>query len=137
MQKAGSNMPPRTYSTTVTADVALVTTAETVVATLSGVATDRPGQTVRISAAFRVTTGANTTALTARIRRTSLTGTLLGEATPVQIEAVAGSTEDHDLYVEDSFSGEVAGQVYVLTIEQTAATANGSVLNSSIVADLV
>jgi hypothetical protein len=127
-------MGKRTYSVVATTDVPLVTTAETVVATLPGVTTDKAGQLIRITADYVITTGTNTTALTHRIRRDSLTGTIVGEVNAEQIEAAAGSTEAHDFYCEDSFAGEVAGQVYVLTVQQTAASANGSVLRSSIVA---
>lgn len=113
-------------------DTPLVTTAETVIATLAGVSTNQPGQTVALRGSARITTGAATTALTLRVRRDSLTGTLVGEATPEQIEAVAGSTEGHDIYVQESDPGEFSGRTYVLTAQQTAATGNGAALNASL-----
>lgn len=125
-------MGVRKFSTATTADTTLVTTAETVVATLAGVSTNQPGQTVGLRGSVRVTTGTNTTATTLRIRRDSLTGTLVGEATPEQVEAAAGSTEGHDIYAEESSPGEFIGRTYVLTVEQTGATANGSVVNASL-----
>lgn len=124
-------------STLVTTDTPLVTTAETVVATLSGVSTPRPGIKVVISGWCQVTTGTATTALTPRIRRgTAITDTLVGEANADQVQAAAGSTENADIMVEDS-PGEVAGQSYVLTIQQTAATGNGSCIQASLTADVV
>lgn len=123
-------MGKRIYSSEVSGDVALVTTTETVVATVTGVTTAFAGETVRIEASASVTTGADTTALTFRVRRDSLTGTIVNNADPVQVEVAAGSTEDHGVQCEDTFTGEVAGQTYVLTVQQTAASANGSVLNS-------
>lgn len=128
-------MAKRTYSVAPTADTPLVTTAETVVATLPGVSTDRPGQLVRLRADYVVTIGTGGTAVTHRIRRDSLTGTVVGESNTEQISTAAGSTESHEFYAEDSFAGEVAGQTYVLTVQQTAATANGTVLRASLKAD--
>lgn len=125
-------MGVKRYTTATTTDTTLVTTAETVVATLAGVSTGQPGQTVGLRGSARITTGTNTTAVTLRVRRDSLTGTLVGEATAEQIEAAAGSTEGHDIYVEESSPGEFIGRTYVLTVEQTAATANGNVPNASL-----
>lgn len=120
------------YDVQVTADTTLTTTTETVVATLSGVNTPGPGYIVKLQGEAKVTTGGSTTALTLRIRRgTTITDPLVGEATAVQIEAAAGSTEDHDIMATDA-PGEVASQSYVLTVQQTAAAANGSCLNANL-----
>lgn len=124
------------YSSESATDVPLVTTAETVVATLSGINTSKPGQTVRLRAFAQLTTGTNTTAVTARIRRDSVTGTVVNEANAVTVGAAAGSTEQFDVSCDDSFAGEVAGQVYVFTLQQTAASANGSALYSYLNADV-
>lgn len=129
-------MGVRRFSTSVTADTTLTTTNETVLATLTGVSTSQPGQTVGLRGSFRLTTGAATTAITPRIREDSLTGAVVGEATAVQIEAAAGSTEDHDIYVEHVNPGEMSGKTYVLTAQQTAATGNGTALNASLEADV-
>ena len=130
-------MGSRTYSVVNAVDTPLVTVAETVIATLAGVTTDRPGQSIRFAGECQITTGTNTTGLTFRIRRDTVAGVLLGEANVVQVEAVAGSTEDHDAYAEDNISGEIASATYVLTVQQAAASANGSCLRASLVADLV
>lgn len=120
----------RLYASEVAADTTLVTTAETVIATVAGVSTYRPGEVLAIAASASITTGTNTTALTFRVRRDSLTGTVVNEIDPVQIEAAAGSTEDHTILCQDQLAGEIANGTYVLTVQQTAASANGNALNA-------
>lgn len=129
-------MPVRTYTSETSANTAVVTTAETVVATLSGLSTYKPGEPILLRGECQFTTGANTTGLTFRIRRDSLTGTVVNEANIEQVEAAAGSTESHDIQCDDQFSGEVANQAYVLTVEATAASANGSALYAYLSAEV-
>lgn len=121
-------MGERTISTEVSADTTLVTTAETVIATLSGVSTSTPGRTVRLKGQAKITVGTNATALNLRIRRDSLTGTEVEESNIVQLESAAASTEDHDIAAEDPVAGELFNATYVLTAQQTAASANGTVV---------
>lgn len=125
------------YSVNVPGDTTLVTTAETVVATLPGVSMSRPGQAVRLHGQVDVTTGGSTTALVLRVRRDSLTGALVDEAKTVQISAAAGSTEDHDIVVTDAPGTELAGQTYVLTVSQTGAAANGTAVHASLEAEVL
>lgn len=123
------------YDTENATDTALVTTAETVVATLTGVATPRRCN-VMVSGRVSITTGASTTAVTLRIRRgPGITDTLIGEATPEQLNAAAGSTEGHDIEALD-LGVDLAGATYVLTAQQTAASANGSALNADLHAEM-
>jgi hypothetical protein len=129
-------MGVRQFSSYASADTALVTTAETVIATLAGVSTNQPGQTVALRGEAQITTGANTTAVTLRVRRDSLTGALVGEANAAQVSAAAGSTEDHSVYVEEVAPGEFSGRTYVLTAQQTAASANGAAVQASLVAQV-
>lgn len=121
-------MGARSYSSEVTANTTLVTTAETVVATISNVSTYQPGEKIHLSAQAQLTTGVGTTAVTPRIRRDSVTGTVVNEANAITIGAAAGSTESFEVQCEDSFSGEVANQTYVFTLEQAGASANGTAL---------
>lgn len=117
------------------ANVTLVTTAETVLRTLSGVSTGRKVN-VGLKGWVQLTTGAGTTAVTLRIRRgTDATGTLIGEATPVTVAAAAGSTELFDIETFDP-GADLASATYVLTAEQTGATANGTALQSYLEADI-
>lgn len=126
----------RSYSTVTSVDTPLVTTAETVVATLSGVATNQPGATIFLHGQATVTTAASTTALTLRVREDSLTGTIVDEATPDTLEAAAGSTETHDIAVDFVAAGEYGSKTFVLTVQATAAAANGSCLQASLKADV-
>lgn len=119
-------MADNTVSIEVTADTTLTTTAETVVATLIGVSTSGPGRKVTLKGEAKITTGGSTTALTLRIRRDSLTGTIVDETNAVNVEAAAGSTEDHDIMCDDIPTGELFNATYVLTAQQTGAAANGS-----------
>lgn len=124
------------YDVQVTTDTPVVTTAETIAATLSGVSTSGPSQTVRLQGEVRLTTGTNTTAVTLAVRRGStVSGPVVGEATPVQVQAAAGSTEVLDIEVTD-IPGDVASQPYILTVTQTAASANGSILNANLRAEV-
>lgn len=124
------------FETYVTADTTLTTTAETVVATLAGVATNRPGQTLSFRGELTITTGGSTTAVTLRVRADSLTGTVVGEAPADAVEAAAGSVETHSISVADTAPGEFSGRTYVLTAQQTGAAANGTVTLASLVAEV-
>lgn len=115
----------------VSAAVSVVTTAETVVATVTIPSVPSAGLTVRILALLKFTLGTAATAITCRIRRNSLTGTLVGVATPTQ--GTAGNTVDAHIEGEDS-PGEVAQQSYVVTVQQTAATGNGSCTQAEVAA---
>lgn len=125
-----------TYTADVSADTPLVTTAETVVATLTGVSMQRAGQTIDLYGHVSVTTGTATTSLVLRVRRGGVTGTLIGELETDTLAAAVGSTEDHDIHETETPTGELAGATYVLTVVQTAATANGSCVHASLRADV-
>jgi len=116
-------MTTNVFETHNTTNTTIVTTAETVVATLTGVSTGRATD-VRLKGWVQFTTAANTTALTLRVRRGStVSGTLVGEANPITIQAVAGSNEELSIAVTDP-AIDASGLTYVLTLEATAATAN-------------
>jgi hypothetical protein len=125
------------FSSGVTANVTLTTTTETVVATVSNVGTPRAGCKVILRGWTQITTGTNTTALTVRVRRgTTITDPLVGEANPEQVEAAAGSTEAIDFAFEES-PGELASASYVLTVQQTAASADGTALQSELTVEVL
>lgn len=125
-------MGVRRFSSYQETDTSLVTTAETVVATLAGVSTNQPGQSVGLRGTYNITLGATTSALVTRIRRDGIAGAVVGEVQTEQIFSAAGSTEDHEIYREDAGAGEFSGRTYVVTVSQTAATANGTVNNASL-----
>lgn len=125
-------MGVRRFSSYSETDVTLVTSAETVVATLTGTSTNQPGQFVGLRGKCNITTGGSTTALVSRIRRDSLTGTQVGETQTEQVKAAAGSSEDVEIYREEAAPGEFSGRTYVMTLSQTGAAANGTVNNASL-----
>ncbi len=117
------------YSAPCTAAVAIPTTTETVACTVAGV-TIFAGENVRLLGFTQMTTGTGTTSLTVRLRRgTSTAGTLVGAA--VTIQTTAGNTVAVPIGGEDS-PGELASGSYVLTVQQVAATANGSAVSSEL-----
>jgi len=129
-------MTLRQYNSEASTDVPLVTTAETVVATVTGISNGNAGVPIRLRAIAQLTTGTNTTGVIPRVRRDSLTGTVVNEANTVTIGAAAGSTEQFDIDCDDPVAGEVANATYVFTLQQVAASANGSALYSYIQADV-
>lgn len=129
-------MPPRKFPSYSSTDVALVTTAETVIATISGVSTNQPGQTVTFSGAATLTTGASTTGITFRVREDSVSGTAVGEAVADVIEAAVGAVETHTIDVATSSLGEFSGKTFVLTAQQVGAAANGNVTQCAFSAEV-
>lgn len=107
-----------------------VNAAETVCLTLPGVAING-GVGCILEAAATWTTGASTTAVVARIRRGVLvTGALVGGAFSLTIGAAA--LAQASAQVQDMQAADVAGQQYVLTLQQTGGAANGSALFASL-----
>lgn len=126
-------MTVKRASTTVEADTTLTTTSETVVATLDAPSPNRAGVVVTVRGWAQLTSGTGTTAVTARIRRgTTVGGDLVGEGNAVA--ATAGDTADHSISVDDT-PGEVSSLSYVLTLEQTGASADGTAVQASLSAE--
>lgn len=129
-------MTVRSFNAYTSTDTPLVTTAETVVATLSGLSTNQPGQSVSFHGSFTGTSGTATTGYTLRVREDSVSGTVVGEAIADVIEAAVGAVETHTIDVTSANPGEFSGKTYVLTVQQVAATANGNVTQASLSADI-
>lgn len=126
-------MTVKRASTTVEANTTLTTTTETVVATLNAPTPNRAGVVVTVHGWAQLTAGTGTTAVTARIRRgTTASGDLVAEGNPVS--ATAGNTADSVIIVDDT-PGEVSTLSYVLTLEQTGATADGTALQATMTAE--
>ncbi len=118
-------------------NVTLVTTAETIIITSEAVNIPYGQARLFVNAWAQLTTGVGTTAVTPRIRRgTLVTDTLVGEANAEGIKIAAGGTEPFKLAVLDTVTGYGSVQ-YVFTLEQTAATGNGTALQAGIVAFLM
>lgn len=117
---------------TATANVTLVTTAETSIVASGPATASRQTVNVCVFGWAQLTTGTNTTAVTASIRRgTTTAGTLVGEANAIIIGAAAGSTEQYLAMVCEDRT-DVATVDYNLTLTQTGASANGSALQAGI-----
>jgi len=117
---------------TATTDVTITTTTEAVAVSSGAVPFPRASGQVLVSGWAQVTTGAGTTALTPRIRRgTAITGTLVGEANAEQVKAAAGSTEPVFAMAREDRANEGTVE-YSLTVQQTGATGNGTILQSGI-----
>lgn len=114
----------RTFASTVIQNVLPASAAETVVAQLQ--VTDVSADAVLVLEGWcKITTGTATTSIVPRIRRATVAGTVVGDATALTIIGAVGSTGEYGIKATDS-PGEVAGLLYVLTIVQTAATAAGT-----------
>jgi hypothetical protein len=101
-------------TTTLTNAAESANNTETVVATLAGVTCEYDGSTVRLRAWLKATTGTGTTGGIIRIRRDSLTGTVVSEATSETGPFVASKTFDVSVSADDG-SRTLAGATYVLT----------------------
>ena len=109
----------------------VVTVNETILAQVN-VSVDNASANILLEGNVDITTGAATTALTVQVRRgATLAGPVVGVAEVPGAGAAARVVVP--LQVIDS-PGEVAGQVYSLTVTQTAATGNGTVNSASLTA---
>lgn len=123
--------PAQLSSAAATSSVTITTTTETVLATLPGINT-YIGGAVRVECITSITAGTGTTAITVRLRRgTGITGTLVGNANAITV--TAGNTVDIIQAGEDT-PGEAASLQYVCTAQQTAASANGTALQTELLA---
>lgn len=105
------------------ANVNLPTTAETVVCTTNAIDVTQEGDQVIIEGFAQIATGAAATGVIIRVRRGGLTGPQVGQAG--QQASGAGVGVQLGTQVDD-IPPESAGLVYVLTIQQQAATGNGT-----------
>lgn len=121
---------PRNRQAASTAATSIPTTTETVLATLPPLSSDGQAQSVLLEGVAGFTVGTGTTTVTVRIRRgTGITGTAVASIAGVNV--TAGNVVQIPINGVDT-PGEVADQQYVLTVQQAAATANGTNVLSSI-----
>jgi hypothetical protein len=107
--------------------VTVPTTTETVLATLGPFNENMAGefaQGVACDGNINLTAGTGATAVTMRIRRGGLTGTLIGVASVQTV--TAGNVVNIPIAELDPTLVQV-GVTYVVTLQQTAASANGTV----------
>jgi hypothetical protein len=117
---------------TATGNVTITTTTEKVAITSPAVRVPLQTARVLVKGWAQVTTGADTTALTPRLRKgDAITGTLLGEANAEAVKAAAGSTEAVQCWAIDTVSNVDSVQ-YSFTVQQTGASADGTIVQSGI-----
>lgn len=115
----------RQYSVETPGPINVVTTNETALQVTPPVSSQSGAESVWIEGQLDMTFGASTTAVTVRVRRgNGIIGVTVGD---VEIPTeTAGNRAPIPYSVKDS-PGEVANQLYTITVQQTAATANGTV----------
>jgi len=115
------------------ADITIPTITETVAISSGPVSLPFHACHVIILAWCQLVSGTGTTNVTPRIRRGNTTaGALVGEANAEVIKTAAGSREPFMIMVHEERAGEEAVE-YCLTIQQTAATADGIVNQAAII----
>lgn len=126
-QSAHARAQLSTETVCAAADVTVVTTAETVMGTLT--APTPQGNTFLMRIRFNgiVTTSANSTTYKLRVRRTDVSGTALGDAIAETIKVAAGSIEAFHFEATDERAGQFSSLTYVSTIEIAGASANSAV----------
>lgn len=117
----------KTRRTFVSADTALTAGTEAVIATLPGISTPGADGTVDLDGTATFLGVAGTTTVTLRVRRASLTGTLVGEADAIP---AAGAVLSRHLISTQDAPGDVASLTYVLTA--TAAGGNATCNNADL-----
>ena len=119
----------RQYENQLSGTVNVVTTTETVALVTPPVSTTFGSDAIEIEGMVNLTAGTGTTAAVLRIRRgNGITGTVVRAADTDTI--AAGSSESFLVQGVDT-PGDVAGQVYSITVQQTAASANGTINGAS------
>lgn len=116
---------PLFFSSGIVSATAISSATEVVVATCSGVTTRYAGQNVTLLGLALVTTPGSTTAVTVRIRKLTLTGTVVNDATAQAITAAA-ATSNMYLAAGTDGPGDVDAYTYVLTVACTAGSGAGS-----------
>jgi hypothetical protein len=116
-----------------TANVTVVGVTETVIATLAGVSTKTPTSSFTLLGWAQLTPGTDATSIKLAIRRTSVSGTLVGEANGETFGAAASQVRGQTI-VSDDAPGDVASMAYVLTALQAGGTADGTALQGYLMA---
>lgn len=121
-------MPTSPYTHAVQVTAAAATLAvETVIATSNILPlSSSGGEGYKISGVVNFTEGTNGTAVTLRVRQGTLTGTLVGVGAVHTLAAAAVASIPYSVVDTAAATSPPAGGVYVLTAQQTAATANGT-----------
>lgn len=112
----------------------VTTTAETVIGAITPFNVGNPGgEGVYLAGDINVLVGAGTTAVTLRVRSTSLTGAIIGN--PQAIPQTASVEAQLGIAVLDPAGLAGSGITYVLTYQATGATGNATVQQSTLTAE--
>lgn len=117
-------------------DTVVTNAAETVVATLGGVTSARPGQSVFLEGNINITGGTSTTAYVLRIREDGIAGNVVDELSTDTLATAVGSAEDHTIVATHAPAAELSNKTYVLTVVQTAGAAGGTCNHARLRAEL-
>ena len=118
-------MPSPFVHVTQATAVNVPTTTETVVVTSDDVPlTMSGGEGVSVRGVVNMLAGTATTAVVLRVRQNTLTGTLVGVAQTFTL--AAGATASIPYSVLDTTASTTPVSQYVVTMQQTAATGNGT-----------
>lgn len=116
------------YTNFAAGSVAVVTTAETVVGTSQPVTSAYAGSTFVVEFELDFLTGATVTSTVYRIRRQTLTGTA-DYTSPLIVAAASVQQPRQRFSTVVQIAGEIAANVWVLTVVQTAGSSNGAATN--------
>ena len=114
------------------ANQTITTTSELVVCTLAAVNSRGPGFPVNLNGWVVVSAGTSTTAIVIRVRQDSLTGSVVGSSSTDSAVPATLATAQYGIEVQDTPTGEYAGKTYVLTVQQTSAAGNGTVVAAAL-----
>lgn len=127
---------PHVWTLSQTADVnESAANTETVAATIANITSEFPNSTVTIDAFLAITAGTTATSMTLRIRRDSLTGTIVGEAVADAGDIAASKLSSFPIRFDDVRAGDFSGS-YVVTF-QGAGEGTAAVCNSAHITAIV
>lgn len=113
---------PATFSQTYVVVAAPADATETVIASLGGVCTQLPGQSIKLHGWANIDVGTGATHCRLNIRKTNVAGDQVGNAALLQVDDTANADGiTADVYAEDP-SETVSGATYVLTVVMTGAS---------------
>ena len=137
IQSAHARALLATETTCTGTDVTVTTTAETVIGTVAIPIPQTTSFVVRVRFWGVITTSADSATYKLRVRRTSVSGTALGDAIAQAILVTAGGTEPIYFEFTDERAGSFSSLTYVSTIEIASASATSTVGENCITADIL
>jgi hypothetical protein len=122
-------MPSRLTSVSTVTDVNVTTVNETAAIVSDPVSQSVDGEAVTISGRIGLLTGTGTTAVTIRVREgNGITGNVIGETLP---KTIAAAVDDQVAFSFTYNPAGIAGMRYTATVQQTAASANGTIKSAA------